>query len=312
MNNAIGFSLFLPQAGAPYAVLRDKARLLETLKYDGIWLVDHMFANGAEDMDFPEGWATLAGLAEATSSLRLGLLVTCNSYRNPALLAKIAATVDCMSDGRLELGIGAGWMEEEYRAYGWDFPSVAERLGRLDEALQIITSMFASSRTSFEGKYYRVENAPLAPKPLQCPLPITIGGAGEKVLLRLVAKYAQRWNCPMTNAADLPRLRSVLEAHCGRLGREVEEIVVSEQLPVIIGRDDDQLKEKLDLAKMMIGSFVDIETMAVLGTPDSVADQLGRKIDTGVRDFALLFGDFGSPETLELFADKVMPALRSA
>ncbi len=304
------FSLFMPQAGSSYAMIRDRAHSLEAMGYDGLWLTDHFFANGLPDLDYLEGWTALSGLAEATSRLRLGLMVTCQSYRNPALLAKMAATVDHISDGRLELGIGAGWMEEEYSAYGWSFPPIKLRLAQLAESLEIITGMFGDSTFTFEGEHYRVVDAPCAPKPLQDPLPITIGGAGEKVLLRLVAKYASRWNCPMTNAHDVSRLLGVLAGHCRSVGRDVNQITISEQLPIIIGRDDDHLQEKRLMAKMMIGNWVDIRKMALVGTPEQVISGLQAKIANGVTDFAVLFGDLGMPDSLELFAENVIPALK--
>ncbi len=294
-----------------YDMLKERSVLLESIGYDGLWVVDHMFAKGLPDVDFLEGWTTLAGLAEATEKLRLGVMVTCNSYRNPGLLAKMAATVDQISGGRLELGIGAGWMEEEYTAYGYEFPSVGTRLEQLGEALEIITHLCSSDRTNFAGKHYTFRDAPFAPKPAQSPLPITIGGAGEKVLLRLVARYASRWNCPMTSAHEVGRLLGVLREHCRDVDRNFDEITISEQTAVVLGRDQEDLSAKMGLAKMMIGGWVDIKRMAVVGTPDEVAAGLQAKIDAGVTDFAVVFGDMGMPDTLELFREKVVPALTS-
>src|SRR3569832_840320 len=166
-NRAATFSLFLPQAGFSWPMLRERARLLEALGYDGLWLVDHFWANGMPDLDFLEGWTTLGALAAATTKLRLGLMVTCNSYRNPALLAKMVASVDQVSGGRIELGLGAGWMDSEYKAYGYDFPSMGERLAQLEEGLEIVTRMLREPRTTFAGRHYRVEDAPNNPKPAQ-------------------------------------------------------------------------------------------------------------------------------------------------
>ena len=304
------FSLFLPQAGFPHAMLRDRAQRLEELGYDGLWLVDHFWARGLPDLEFVEGWTTLAALAEATPKLRLGLMVTCNSYRNPALLAKMVATVDRISNGRLELGLGAGWMDEEYRAYGYDFPSMGTRLAQLEEGLEIVTRMLRERRTTFEGKHYRVVDAPNSPKPVQENLPITIGGAGEKKLLRLVARYASRWNCPMSNADDVERLRGVLAAHCKDVGRDVSEIVVSEQTMVVIGATEAEFESKFETAKVMLGGFADVGAVAVAGTPDRVVAGLRAKMARGVTDFAVMFGDLGLDDTLALFAREVMPALR--
>ncbi|HEY2772962.1 MAG TPA: TIGR03560 family F420-dependent LLM class oxidoreductase [Candidatus Binatia bacterium] len=304
------FSLFLPQAGFPWAMLRERACLAEKLGFDGLWLVDHFWARGMQDLDFLEGWTTLAALSQATTTLRLGLMVTCNSYRNPALLAKIVATADQLSGGRIELGIGAGWMDEEYKAYGYDFPPMGTRLAQLEEGLEIVTRMLGEKRASFAGRHYRVDDAPNNPKPLQDPLPITIGGAGEKKLLRLVARFAQRWNCPMSSAHEVERLHGVLASHCREVGRNVSEIVVSEQMMVVIGADEEAFQAKRQMAKAMLGGFADIDKVAVAGTPDRVIAGLRAKIARGVTDFAVMFGDLGMDETLSLFAREVIPALR--
>jgi F420-dependent oxidoreductase-like protein len=304
------FSLFLPQAGLSWPTLRDRARLLEELGYDGLWLVDHFWANGMPDLDFLEGWTTLAALAGATTKLRLGLMVTCNSYRSPALLAKMVATVDQISGGRLELGIGAGWMDVEYKAYGYDFPPMGVRLDQLEEGLEVITRMLGENRASFHGRHYRIEDAPNNPKPVQATLPITIGGAGEKRLLRLVARHAHRWNCPMNSAHEVERLRAVLAGHCRDVGRNVDEIVVSEQCMVVIGADEEAFQAKLGMAKAVLGGFADIDKVAVAGTPGRVIDGLRAKVARGVTDFAVMFGDLGQEDSLALFAREVMPALR--
>jgi len=308
----VTFSLFLPQAGLSWPMLRERALLLEELGYDGLWLVDHFWANGMPDLDFLEGWTTLGALAEATARLRIGLMVSCVSYRNPALLAKMAATVDRLSEGRLELGLGAGWMDSEYKAYGYEFPPMGTRLAQLEEALEIVTRMQREKRTTFAGRFHHVEEAPNEPKPVQAPLPVTIGGAGEKVLLRLVARYAQRWNCPMNSAHEIERLRGVLADHCAREGRNVDDIVVSEQTMVVIGADADAFEAKRQMAKAMLGGFADIDKVAVAGTPDQVVDGLRAKVARGVTDFAVMFGDLGMDDTLELFAREVMPAMRAA
>jgi F420-dependent oxidoreductase-like protein len=310
MTNRATFSLFLPQAGLTWPTLRERALQLETLGYDGLWLVDHFWANGMPDLDFLEGWTTLAALADATTKLRLGLMVTCNSYRNPALLAKMAATVDNVSGGRLELGLGAGWMDSEYKAYGYEFPSMGTRLAQLEEGLEVVTRMLRENRVTYSGEHYRVEDAPNSPKPVQSPLPVTIGGAGEKKLLRLVARYAGRWNCPMNSADDVERLRGVLAAHCAEIGRDVNEIIVSEQTIVVIGADEQTFQQKLAMAKAVLGGFADIDKVAVAGTPDRVIAGLRAKMARGVTDFAVMFGDLAQEETLALFANEVMPALR--
>ncbi len=310
MPTTVPCFVFTPQVGATYAALRERVRAAEATGFEGFWVVDHMWGRGVPDLPCLDGWSLVTALAEATTKLRLGVLVTCNAYRSPGILAKAVVTADHVSGGRVELGIGAGWMEEEYVAYGFDFPGVRTRLDQLAEALEIITRLFTQPRTTVDGRFYRFTDTPFEPKPVQRPLPITIGGAGPKVLMKLVARYAQRWNCPMPAAPRLQEHLSALRTHCRELGRDPAEVVVSEQIAVIVAKDDASLRAKREAAERMIGSFVDIESMAVCGTPNAVVDRLGGKIESGVRDFAILFGDYGAPDTLELFASRVRPALK--
>ena len=301
--------VFAPQVGGSYESVKERARAAEATGFEGLWVVDHMWGRGVPDLPCLEGWALVTALAEATQKLRLGVLVTCNSYRHPGMLAKAVVTADHVSGGRIELGMGAGWMEEEYRAYGIEFPSVLVRLGQLAESLEAMTQLFTKSRTTLDGRYYRFTDSPFEPKPLQNPLPITIGGSGTKILMKLVARYAQRWNCPMPAAPALGEHLTALAGHCRAIGRDPSDILVSEQIAVVLGKDDAALRVKRQVAERAIGGFVDIDAMAVVGTPAAVADQLGAKIEKGVRDFAVLFGDFGAPDSLELFASRVRPEL---
>ena len=155
MPNKIEFAIFSPQVAIAWSALLDRAQACEKLGFHSIWLVDHMWARGMPDLDHLECLTTMAGLAAATERIRIGTLVICNSYRNPALLAKSLTTIDHISNGRLEIGIGAGWMDEEYRAYGYEFPSMGKRLRQLEESLQVIKALFADKRANFKGKYYR-------------------------------------------------------------------------------------------------------------------------------------------------------------
>ena len=182
--------LFFPQVGVPYPAILERAKLADRLGYHSLWVVDHMWARGIPDMDHLEAWTLMTALAVSTERLRIGTLVLCNSYRNPALLAKMASTFDLVSNGRLEIGLGAGWMDEEYRGYGYPFPSIKVRIEQLDEGLVVMKKLFTESRATFEGKYYSLDDAANNPKPMQKPHPpILIGGAGEKLLLRVVAEH---------------------------------------------------------------------------------------------------------------------------
>ncbi len=185
---------FWPAPSQPFNDVLELARHVESTGWDGLWYADHFMPN-AEDTStpWPEAWITLAALAQVPR-LRLGTLVTGNTYRHPAVLAKMAATLDHISDGRVVLGIGSGWQENEHKQYGIPFYTVSERLKRLDEACQVIKSLFSETKSNFNGKYYQLADASLEPKPVQSPLPLLIGGGGEQVTLKITAKYADEWN----------------------------------------------------------------------------------------------------------------------
>lgn len=307
--DGVACGIFLPQAGLDFAALAARAEAAEQAGFHSLWLADHMWARGMPDLDYLECWTALTALAMRTTRLRLGTLVLCNSYRNPALVAKMASSFDRISGGRLELGVGAGWMDEEYRGYGYNFPVTRVRIEQLEEGLEVMQRLFRETRSTFQGKYYALDDAPNNPKPAQAPPPITIGGAGERLLLKVVAKYADRWNCPMNVADDLPHKLEVLRSHCAEVGRDPDAITVSEQVLVVLGADDADFAQRWAMAKQLLGGFADLDAVAVRGTPDAVVEGLQAKVAKGVRLFTLMFGDFAPPETLRLFGERVMPAL---
>ncbi len=307
--NRIKFGLFSPQVGVPFTTIKERAQLADRLGFHSVWFVDHMWSRGMPDLDHLEAWTLMSATAAVTERLGIGTLVLCNSYRNPALLAKMASSLDHVSNGRLFLGLGAGWMDEEYRAYGYSFPSARVRVEQLEEALTIIKLLFEQSRASFQGKYYAVEDAVNNPKPVRRPRPpILIGGAGERRLLRVVAEHADIWNCPNNAAGELEHKLEVLKRHCDAIGRNFEDIEVSEQCIVVLGRDESDLHSKLQFAKRALGAIFDIDRTALRGTPDQLADAIHARSRQGVTFFTMLFGDLNQPETLELFMEKVAPA----
>lgn len=309
---AIKFGLFAPQVGVPWSAIKERVQLADRLGYDSIWFVDHMWSRGMPDLDHLEAWTLMSAAAAVTERIRIGTLVLCNSYRNPALLAKMSASLDQVSNGRFVLGLGAGWMDEEYRAYGYPFPSTRVRIEQLEEALAVIKRLFVDPRASFQGKYYSVDEAANNPKPLQKPYPpILIGGAGEKYLLRVVAEHADIWNCPNNVALQLPQRLDTLRRHCDAVGRDPDQIEVSEQTLMVLGRNPRDLQQKIAAAKAMLGAIFDIDQTALKGTPDQLIEAIQARSRQGVTFFTTLFGDFNQPETLELFAEKVMPAFRS-
>jgi F420-dependent oxidoreductase-like protein len=214
--------------------------------FESGWTFDHFYPIFS-DPNGPcmEGWITLTALAQATQRLRVGVLVTGNVYRHPAVLANMAATLDIISNGRLELGLGAGWNQEECDAYGIDLPPLKERFDRFDEACQIVLGLLRDESTDFDGKYYRLTGARCEPKPIQRPHPpLCIGGGGERRTLRAVARYAQHWNFPGGGVDTLKQKRAVLEDHCADIGRDPSEIMISTHLRIPKdGNLDDLVKE---------------------------------------------------------------------
>lgn len=223
------------------------ARHAEAGGWHGVWYADHFMPN-AEDTSGPtsECWTTLAGLAASVPRIRLGALVTGNTYRHPAVLAKMAANVDNISGGRCVLGLGAGWQENEHRAYGINFSTLGGRMSRFEEACQVVTGLLSNDKTTFAGKHYQLTDAPLAPKPIQKPLPLLIGGGGEQRTLRIAAKYANEWNVWGTPEV-LKHKGGILDQYCREIGRDPKTIAHSAQGMLVL-TDDAAMVERMKAA----------------------------------------------------------------
>ncbi len=289
--------------------IRDRAQLAERLGYPSVWLIDH-FVGGAQRLqEMPECIATLGALAMATDRIRLGSLVIGNSYRNPALLAKSLATLDSISHGRLEVGIGSGWFEADYDAYGYPFEPIGIRLEKLDESIQILKLMLANENANFIGKHYTIRNAPNVPRAVQRPHPpITIAGVGEKVMLKIVARHADRWN--FVGVKEPERKIDVMRRHCRDAGRDPGEIDLTEQMVVAVTRTESEAHKRFEM--WVKGSLPEpLLACSIIGTPDQVIRQFRERVAKGIRMFMLVLGapgDCGAPEDLELFGREVMPA----
>jgi F420-dependent oxidoreductase-like protein len=272
--------------------------------WDGIWFADHFMPfEGTDTEPIHEAWTVLAGLAAAVPRVRLGPLVTGNTYRNPAVLAKMAATVDHISGGRCVLGLGAGWQENEHEAYGIEFSTVRGRLERLEEACALIKALFSGEHTDFVGEHYRLANAPLAPKPVQENLPLLIGGGGEKRTLRITAQYADEWNV-WGDPDLLVQKMGVLDAHCADLERD----------PALIERSAVALlflSEDAEFVEKMRGR--DIGRPAIIGNVAEVQEIVGRYAEVGVDELIVpdftLGGLSAKIETMDLFINEVAPAI---
>ena len=289
---------------AQFQAMVETAREAERLGFESVWLYDHLQSlPGREAGTVFECWAALAAIARETSAVELGQTVTCVGYRNPALLAKTASTVDAASGGRVVLGLGAGWDEAEYRAYGYRFPPLRERLEQLDEAAQVVLAMWTEGRASFEGRHFRVDGAQNEPKGAGGRrIPLLIGGAGERVLLRLVARHADA--CNLTDHTDPAWYRhklGVLRAHCEELGRDYDAIRRTASLNVYVA------ESRAELERLSAG--VSPEENAV-GTPSELVDVFGALVEAGIEAFCLYFAEPAKLETMRLFAAEVLPQLR--
>lgn len=312
----IKFGVFLPfyvfrnekrRFSPSFNLLQDVVLECERLGYYSVWLDDHLML---EKMPILECWTTLSALASVTERIRLGTMVTCNSFRNPSLLAKMSATLDNISRGRLEFGIGAGVQKKEHIAYGFPFPSSKARIERLNEAVDIIKKMWTEEKSSYEGKHYTIRDAVCEPKPLQKPRPpITIGGGGEKLTLRVTAQHADRYDWGyLPSLEEYKRKLKVLEKHCKAVGRSLQEIEKScwPAGQIFIGEDQEELDERV---LQWVPEGVSLEDFArtnLVGTPEDCLKQLRQYANLGVTHFMLFFGDFPDLRGLRLFAEEVV------
>ena len=272
----------------------------EAAGFSRLWVSDHLFLDAdAVTKDCLEAWTLLAALAVRTNRIRIGPMVTSQSYRNPALLAKMAADVDVMSGGRLDFGVGAGWKEIEYRAYGYDFPDAPTRVTQLVETLEICTRMWKEERATYRGKHYRIENALCSPKPAQRPLPIWIGGSKPRVM-RIAAKYAHAFNLNVSASApaELPdRLRDLDEA-CASVKRDPKTLLRSTFLIACVAKTRERADALLDqLAsrqKMDRAAFLGSRPGLVFGTPDDALPRLRSYASRGIAHANIMFQPYGS------------------
>ncbi|MGD0318612.1 MAG: LLM class F420-dependent oxidoreductase [Nitrososphaerales archaeon] len=295
--------------GKVFDTLSARARSAEEGGFDSFWVMDHFIQIpmvGTTDQPMLEGWSTISSLIGVTKKIRLGTLVTGNIYRNPALLAKMGATVDVLSGGRLFMGVGAGWFEKEAEAYGIPHYDVPERLRRLGEALQIIRGMWSSDGFSFEGKYYRVSDAFCVPKPVQKPHPpILIGGGGEKVTLRLVARYGDA--CNLTGGAEMIRHKlEVLREHCRAVGRDYDEILKTKLGHLVIARD---AQEARSIAEGEGHTPERLSDYVIYGTPDRVKQSIEELAAAGVEYLILNIHARKEEAMLRLFAEEVVGSI---
>jgi F420-dependent oxidoreductase-like protein len=284
----------------------------EALGFDSAWVYDHFIPIfGNSEGPCLEGWTMLAALAAQTSRLKIGVLVTGNTYRNPALLAKMATTVDHVSHGRLLLGIGAGWFEHDHSAYGYPFGNTKERARKLREALQVITKLWSEDHPSFAGKYYTLDKAPFAPKNVQTPHPpIVIGGQGKQWIVPLVARYGDGWNAVSGVSPDgIRERRAIIEAECKKIGRSPCPSYVSALLPLVAITDIPLAGPVVRLgARAIVGKETAQSILA--DSPAAIQDRIRAYADAGVTEVILSLRPPFNRELMQRFAKEVMPAFR--
>lgn len=305
------------------------ARRAEELGFDSVWVSDHFFLSlaryggGARLHGTPEPLAALAGLATVTERVRLGTLVLCSGFRHPALVAKSATTIDLLSDGRLDLGVGAGWYEDEYRAFGYDFPPVGERFELLEETVTVLGRLFGEGPATWEGRHYRLDGAYNHPRPRQEPRPpIWVGGKGGPRLLRLVASLADGWNTVWAWSPEAYAERTaVLDEVCERVGRDPAGVRRSLGLSTLVGEDERDLVARYRaLQRWAPGGALDGEPLEdwarerLVGTPDRVLERIARFAELGVEELivsasSLPFAVYDA-SMLDLLAEAVIPAAR--
>jgi F420-dependent oxidoreductase-like protein len=311
----IKFGIFLDVFGQPlnYGEFKDLTIEAERLGYESVWICDHLMRGRGPVL---ECLTTLSAISSLTKKIRLGSLVLCNSYRHPSILAKAAATLDVISNGRLEFGIGAGWVENEYRAYGMPFPKPSIRIVQMKEGIEIVKRMWTEEKASYEGKYYKIKDAICEPKPHQKPHPpITIGGSGEKLMLKIVAEHADRSNWHESIETSKHKLK-VLEKYCSSIGRDYQEIEKSMDIVVDISENEQELRENLKKLFSSVEKPVPfkewlkmVKARDIVGTPSECSERIKKYVDIGMTYFMLRFQDFPSKKSMRLFAEEVLKRL---
>ena len=278
------FGLFTSMGGQTWPGVLDLWRHIESTGWDIGCVTDHFMPNTPErEGPMLESWSALSALAALVPRMQVGTIVLGNTYRHPAVLAKMAAQVDIISGGRLLLGLGAGWQQNEHEAYGIPFYTVRERLERLDEACQVLRSLWTERRSTFQGRFYQLSDAPLDPKPVQSPYPeLMIGGGGEKVTLRIVARHADHWNV-WGGPKVLARKGKILDEHCAAQGRDPKTITRSANMALHITDKPEDVDRLADtIAKRMGRHADDARDTCLAGTPDQIRETLNDLRAAGV------------------------------
>ncbi|MEZ0356234.1 LLM class flavin-dependent oxidoreductase [Mycobacterium sp. SA01] len=311
MTTPLDVGVYVPQMGFSYADVLHRAQRCEELGIGSLWLYDHMYGPGVPGIDSLEAWTLATALLSRTEHLRVGHMVLCNQFRHPAVLAKMATTLDQISDGRLELGIGSGSIEDEHHRLGLDWGTFAQRSARLQETLEILTQAFADQRIDFSGTHFTVRDMPIKPGSVQQPRPpIVVGGSGERYTLPLVARYADVWNVPTYALGEMEHKLTVLRAICEDIGRDPGSIVMSVEAVLALAPDSAALESVRQIAEKRFGGpGFGLHEGGLIGTPAAIVDRLGELRDMGFTQVVFFTHDRASDATLELLATEVLPQL---
>ncbi|HLN06197.1 MAG TPA: TIGR03560 family F420-dependent LLM class oxidoreductase [Acidimicrobiales bacterium] len=313
----VGFGYRVEQYNASYEQLEGTAKLAEELGYDGLWLNDHFVPDpisGRYEAPTLECWTTAGALARATTRVRIGFMTLCNGYRWPSITAKMVTTLDNISGGRVNMGLGAGWHEDEFAMFGIPYPAPRVRLDQLVEGLEIIQGMFANEQFTFQGEYFSVEGVWNNPRPVQQPRPpVWIGGGGEKRMLRIVAKYADWHNLVVTPLDTFRHKMEILDGHCTELGRDPKSLRRSLNPSLLLRETEEDFEryaeERAQRRSLTVNAYLELleSQGTIFGGPDRVEQMLRDFESAGCEYFEFIIRESDQETPLRRFADLVMP-----
>ena len=306
------FGVTVPQIKRPWVAAADASRSFEAMGYDSLWVCDHLYGPQSPQIPILEAWSMISAIAAITQRIEIGTLVTPAGMRNPAQLGKVIATVDNIAGGRVIAGLGGGWMTREFTDFGVPFLSVPKRLRQLAETIELLKRMWGDEESvTYAGEFVKAQNVVCQPKPPR-RVPILVGGAGEQVTLRIVAREADIWNNLAGYQADLGRKMEVLRRHCDEVGRNPSEIVGSQQCLVTIAPNEAAAKPMADAAARIFGGHLGDPKgpLAITGTPERCCEQIDKHIELGCTMFIIEFFGRDTREPAQLFAEEVMPNFR--
>lgn len=308
------------QEGVSWDLWRKLARTVEDLGFESLWRSDHFSGlMGAPAGDSLDAYAAMTVLATETRRIRFGPLVSPITFRHPSLVARMAAQIDVLSGGRLIAGVGAGWNTREHEQYALPFPPLKERMDRLDESIRVMKALWADGPATYEGRYYTLAGAECYPKPAQRPMPVLVGGTGERRTLRIVAEHADEWNVVGANVETYRQKREVLERHCADVRRDPASIRHSQMAAFVTGRDDAGVQRHFErIAARAPGWIRDrggaMASLAgrgwLVGTPAQIVEELGRREEAGMSRFMMQHLVSDDLEMLELVAKEVLPQVQ--